>query len=209
MTEYTEDIYQQEDEDLTRAIDGGRAAIRKTEERLERTRKASERLKVPWTTRAGSRPPADIVAEVDIQDRIEEAELSLERERRSLAQAEGKREILAQVHRARRPSRSWRARSGKAHSDELAREATWELEKSKEDKLERQIANCTLIAPSDGMRPVRQRPRPHVRPQSVPDRGGRHGPRAAEDRHASSISTVRCRSTSRSARRSSLTSSRR
>ncbi len=39
----------------------------------------------------------------------------------------------------------------KAHSDELAKQATWELEKGKEDKLEKQIANCTLIAPIDGL----------------------------------------------------------
>jgi HlyD family secretion protein len=38
----------------------------------------------------------------------------------------------------------------KAHSDELAKQAVWELEKNKEVKLERQIAACTLLAPIDG-----------------------------------------------------------
>ena len=36
-------------------------------------------------------------------------------------------------------------------SDELAKEATWELEKSKCKKLEKQIANCDIKAPSDGL----------------------------------------------------------
>ena len=39
----------------------------------------------------------------------------------------------------------------KALSDELAKKATWELEKAKEAKLERQIKNCKLYAPNDGL----------------------------------------------------------
>jgi len=38
----------------------------------------------------------------------------------------------------------------KARSDELAKQATWELQTSKERKLERQIARCTIVAPRDG-----------------------------------------------------------
>ncbi|MBV8557733.1 MAG: efflux RND transporter periplasmic adaptor subunit [Planctomycetaceae bacterium] len=39
----------------------------------------------------------------------------------------------------------------KARSDELAKEQTWSLEKSKQAKLEKQIANCKLFAPGDGL----------------------------------------------------------
>jgi predicted deacylase len=35
-------------------------------------------------------------------------------------------------------------------SNELSRQATWEFEQSKERKLERQIAACTITAPTDG-----------------------------------------------------------
>ncbi len=38
----------------------------------------------------------------------------------------------------------------KARSDELSKGATWELEKGKEQKLERMIAACTIVAPTDG-----------------------------------------------------------
>ena len=148
VAEY-EDIFQREDEALKRAIDGGRTAIRKTEERLERTHAASRRLADMLRATGGSRGPAELVAEVDLQDRIQEAELSLDRHRQSLADAEGKREILRKYTRPR----TVKEREGevrKARSDELARGATWELEKNKENKLEKQIANCTLVAPSDG-----------------------------------------------------------
>ena len=68
----------------------------------------------------------------------------------------------------------------KALSDELARKATWELEKAKEAKLEKQIANCKLYAPSDGMVVYANDPNRFGR-QSAADRGGGDGPRAAED----------------------------
>ena len=77
LKEYIEGIFKQDLEVLTQAIDGCRAAIRKIEERLERTRKASQRLKEALAAAGGAKTPADIVAEVDIQDRLEEAELTL------------------------------------------------------------------------------------------------------------------------------------
>src|SRR5208337_1750017 len=39
----------------------------------------------------------------------------------------------------------------KAHSDELAKEQTFQLEKTKEAKLEKQIINCKLVAPGEGI----------------------------------------------------------
>ena len=130
--------------------------------------------------RAGPRPPADIVAELDIQDRIEEAELSLERERRSLAQAESKREIL-EKYTCDKTIKELESEVKKAHSDELAKQATWELEKSKEDKLEKQIAICTLDRPDRRLVVYANDPLAG-RQQPVADRGRRDGPRAAEDR---------------------------
>ena len=148
VAEY-EDISRREDESLKRAIDGGRTAIGKTEERLERTHTASRRLAEMLSVAGGTRGPAELVAEVDLQDRIQEAELGLDHHRQSLADAEGKREILLKYTRPK-VVKERRGELGKALSDELARQATWELEKTKESKLERQIANCTLIAAADG-----------------------------------------------------------
>jgi RND family efflux transporter MFP subunit len=39
----------------------------------------------------------------------------------------------------------------KARSNELARQATWEMEKNKEAKLRRQVASCKMLAPSSGI----------------------------------------------------------
>ena len=148
VTEYIEGIYKQDMETLKREVDGLRSAIRKIEERLERTRKASRQLKDAFAAGA-ARTAADIVAEVDIQDRVAEGELALDRERRALAQAEGKVEVLEKYTRAKMIKRL-EGEVKKAKVDELAKMAIGELETSKERKLEKQIAHCTLRAPIDG-----------------------------------------------------------
>ena len=101
------------------------------EGRLERTRAASQRLQETLGAAAGARAPADIVAEVDIQDRIEETKLRLGSRTAVAVQAEGKRDGLRNYTRPR-TIKELESEVRKAHSTELAREATWELEKSKE-----------------------------------------------------------------------------
>ncbi len=149
LGEYTDGIFKHEVEDLKTQINGGRNAIEKIEGRLERTHAARRRLNDALAAAGGAKTPADIVAEVDIQDRLEEAELSLARERRSLSQAKWKLEVLEKIT-GPKTIKELEGAIKKARSDELAREATYELELQKEDKLEKQIRNCTLIAPVDG-----------------------------------------------------------
>jgi RND family efflux transporter MFP subunit len=124
--------------------------MRHLEARLERTRNASARLTA--VLRAAGRPttPSDIVAEVDLLDRIDEAERSRDRERSSLEQAESRLSVL-QKYTYEKTVKELESDIKKAHSDELAKQATFELEKGKEDKLEKLIANCTLLAPIEGM----------------------------------------------------------
>jgi RND family efflux transporter MFP subunit len=144
-----EEVFRQDDEALKGAIEGARAARRKAQERLDRTRAARERLAGMQRTAGGAQTLAEAVDELDLQDRIDEAELTLDRERRSLTQAEGKRELLRK-YTYPKTRRELQSAVEKAHSDELARQAAWELAKIKEDKLEKQIANCTLVAPVNG-----------------------------------------------------------
>ena len=82
VKEYIEGIYKQDMETVKREVEGCRTTIRKIEERLDRTRKASRQLKDAFAAGA-ARTAADIVAEVDIQDRVAEGELALDRERRA------------------------------------------------------------------------------------------------------------------------------
>jgi RND family efflux transporter MFP subunit len=159
LKEYIEGIYKQELQSLVRAIDGSRTAIRKIEGRLERTRQARQRLKDILAASGGPRTQADIIAEVDLQDRIDETELSLDRERRSLADAEGRREVLVNYTREK-SIKELEGEITKAHIQELTKNAIWELEKSKEAKLEQQVAACTLRAGMDGIVVYAYNPRP-------------------------------------------------
>jgi RND family efflux transporter MFP subunit len=149
VTEYVEGGYTHDLEDLKGRIDEGRNTVKKIEERLERTRAARQRLKDAPTAPGGAHGPDWIMADVDIQDRLDDAELRLARERRSLARAEWKRESL-EKYSGPRTIKELESAVKKAHSEELVKQATFELQKQKEDKVERQIANCTLKAPVDG-----------------------------------------------------------
>ena len=93
-----------------------------------------QRLKEVLDPKGEARTPAEIVAELDIEDRIDAAELALEHEKNSLELAKSKQEILEKYTRDKM-TRELEAEVAKAHADELARKATWQLERSKEDKL--------------------------------------------------------------------------
>jgi RND family efflux transporter MFP subunit len=77
-------------------------------------------------------------------------ELALKKARFTLEQSQSKRKVLVDYTRGK-TIKELKSEVEKARSDELAKKATWELELSKEKKLEKQIAACTLRAPNDGL----------------------------------------------------------
>jgi multidrug efflux pump subunit AcrA (membrane-fusion protein) len=68
----------------------------------------------------------------------------------ALEQARGKKKVLEEYTK-NKTIKELESEVKKANSDELAKKATWDLESSKEKKLERQIAACEIKAPSDGI----------------------------------------------------------
>jgi RNA polymerase sigma factor (sigma-70 family) len=77
------------------------------------------------------------------------AELAVARAELALEKSKNRLRILTD-HTKRERIRKLTGAVENARSDELAKEAVWELEKSKEQKLERAIAACTIVAPIDG-----------------------------------------------------------
>lgn len=77
-------------------------------------------------------------------------DLALQKAELSLSQAKTKLEVL-EKYTYNKTLKELNSEVEKARSDELAKEATWQLEKSKEKKLRTQIENCTIKAPSDGI----------------------------------------------------------
>jgi RND family efflux transporter MFP subunit len=88
--------------------------------------------------------------ELEAGPRSRRAELNVMKAELSLRQAQSKLRLLSQFTRVRM-GRTLETQIEKARSDELAKEATYELEKSKEENLRKQINKCKLFAPGDGL----------------------------------------------------------
>jgi RND family efflux transporter MFP subunit len=94
--------------------------------------------------------PSDIVAELDLGDRLE-ADLKLIAQHKfALEQAKNRQEVFEKYTKPK-TVRALNAEIEKAKSDEQAKQQTWELQKSREARLLSQIEKCNLRAPGDGL----------------------------------------------------------
>ena len=77
-------------------------------------------------------------------------ELNFQKANFALEQAQSKLHVLLDYTKGK-TIKELRSEVEKARSDELAKEQTFQLEKTKEAKLVKQITNCKLFAPGDGI----------------------------------------------------------
>lgn len=121
-------------------IDLARKNIKKWEDSLERTRKTrDEILALPSNSRA------DVLAEYLIDQAVHYDELSIQRSKLEVEQGETKRDVLVKYEGPKR-IRELQSEVDKAKVDEKYREATWDLEKQKEERLRKEIADDPLAA---------------------------------------------------------------
>ena len=149
LREYTEGTYKAEHDALKGAIVATQSAIQGAEGRLERTRQARKRMDDALAARKGAATPADVVAELDIDDRLDAAGRALTREKLALESAQAKLALLQKYTEPRIRKDLLTEMEGKK-ATELAKKGALSVEKDKEAKLERQIARSVLVAPSDG-----------------------------------------------------------
>ncbi len=149
VVEYLEGTYKHELEKLTAEEATAREGIRRAEGRLERTRRARGQLNDVLATRGGAKTVPEIQAELDIEDHLEDAESTLDRERLALKQAQAKLEVLRKYTKDKM-LKVHESEVAKAEADMRSKMATLELERSKEQKLEDQIKVCKLYASGDG-----------------------------------------------------------
>ena len=131
VIEYIEGIYKQDYATAEGEIKLAEADLKRAEDRLE----WSDKMKEKGYVSEGQ----------NISDK-----LTLQRAKFTLEQSQTKRHVL-ETYTKKKTVKELQAEVEKAHSDELAKQATWELEKGKEEKLNRQIANCKILAPNDGL----------------------------------------------------------
>ena len=107
-------------------------------------------------------------------------ELNFQKAKFALEQAESKLHVLLDYTKGK-TIKELRSEVEKARSDELAKEQTFQLEKTKEAKLVKQIINCKLFAPGDGIVVYANDTIALLRQQRASDRGRGDRSRAAED----------------------------
>jgi multidrug efflux pump subunit AcrA (membrane-fusion protein) len=141
VVEYDQGIYPQDRKTLTDQIAAAQSAVRKAEARVERIRRARQRI-------AMASAAAEILAELDVDDRLEAAEEAVGRDKKAVELARHKLEILDKYTHAKM-LKELKSEVEKRKTDELAKQAAWELEKRKDSRLRSQIESCTTYAPHD------------------------------------------------------------
>ena len=150
LKEYVDGVFKRDLKSLKSEVAAARSAIMRTESRLERTRRARERLNAPNPGNGGTKTRDDIVSELDLDDRLDDAEKTLVRERNAFELARTKLDMLEKFSLPK-TTKELQIDVVRKQADELAKRRMWELEQSKDEKLERQIAACRLVAPIDGL----------------------------------------------------------
>jgi multidrug resistance efflux pump len=159
VVEYAEGIFKQELYTLKSQIAGSEASIQKAEDRLERTRRARQRMSE--VAQGAAKTPADIAAEVDIADRLEDAEQRLVDERKALELGRAKLDTLEKYTREK-TTKALKVEAERKRSEELVKQEAWLLEKNKVDKLAKQIDACRIKAPRAGVISYAKRSGPQI-----------------------------------------------
>ncbi len=101
VVEYDQGIYPQDQETLRDQIATAQSAVQRAEARLHRVGAALQRLNDVMRGRREAATPVDIVAELDVGDRLEAAEEAIDRERKALELAQNKLQVLEKYTHAK------------------------------------------------------------------------------------------------------------
>ncbi len=131
VNEYLEGIYKQDKETIQGEIALAKSDRKRAEDRLQWSNRMLEKKYVS---------PGQVLSD----------RLTLDRAIFAEEQAQTKLNVLEKYSK-NRTKKELESEVEKSKADELAKQATWSLEKSKEEKLVRQIKNCKILAPNDGL----------------------------------------------------------
>jgi len=131
VKEYEEGIYTQEKATINGEIKLAESDLARAEDR------------VAWSNRMFEKGYVSKAQKVSEELNYQKAQFSLE-------QAQSKLRVLEEYTKAK-TIKELKSDVEKARSDELAKEQTLQIEREKEAKYEKQIANCKLFAPGDGL----------------------------------------------------------
>jgi RNA polymerase sigma factor (sigma-70 family) len=149
VREYVEGIYLSGKATVQGEIKLSESALSRAQGRVERLRKYREELNRLVNTKGMTATSGDILAQVDLDDRLDSAEQDRMREQISLERVQSKLNMLDNYTKPK-TIKELKSDVESKLSTELARKAIYQLEREKEARLERQISSCRLVAPCDG-----------------------------------------------------------
>ncbi len=146
-------IYTRELETVNRQITETEPVIEQLVARQSRTQLARERFAPARAATKAARSPADIVAELDFDDRMESIKRDLANHQAALQLAKAKRDTLQRyiTYDLAKTTKAHNVDVAHKHVDELAKQAAIAAETKMITRLEKQIAACKLVAAADGV----------------------------------------------------------
>lgn len=149
LKEYQEGIYPLDQSRIQGEIKLADSAIQQAKAQRERTRRYRERIKAERRDGAAG-GSGDLLAELSLENQLDAVEQDLLREQLALEQAQAKLRVLEQYTKPK-TIQELNLRIAERRSVELIQEHAYQLVKDHERNLERQIENCKLIAPRQGI----------------------------------------------------------
>ncbi len=150
LKEYQDGVYPLNKATILGEIKLAEAAIQTARGELERTRRVRQQLNEARSRKEGAAGSSDLLAELDVENRLEAAQQTLMREQLSLERAQDRLHVLEKYTKDRM-IRELTQKIDEQRQVELAKEATLEFQRHKLPRLEKQINNCKLFAPGNGV----------------------------------------------------------
>jgi RND family efflux transporter MFP subunit len=122
----------------------------RAKDKLDLTRQAHHKLTEALKKKSEPMTSGDILAELEILHRLAAGEHDLLRETLAVEKAQSKMDLLENYTKGK-TIKELTSEVERLRAVELAKQQRYQLEKSKEQKLERQIAACKVTAPADGI----------------------------------------------------------
>jgi multidrug resistance efflux pump len=145
LREYVDGALEQERLTLKMAITNAASGVQRANTRVDRARNVQDRVKEALGAKGGAATPADMVAELLVDEQLESALMTREREQSALEEAKAKRQVL-EKYTSKKKTAELKSEIEHRRSDELARLAALQTEKTEERFLRQQIENCTIYA---------------------------------------------------------------
>jgi len=157
LDEYKDGIYPAAKAGAQGAVQAAESAVASSEKRAERVQRLREESARLLEKRGDAATPADVLADQEMEDRLDLARLGIQKDRLELEQARAKLAILEDYTRDK-DLKMLQAEWNKAQAERFSRVAEEEREKSQLVALERFIAKASIPAPVDGVVDISQLP---------------------------------------------------